>query len=57
MSIHHWYEHKHASVLTIGQLCHQSTTVPSLATHAADAVTADQYHESDSDVTFTLQVK
>jgi len=30
--------HKHASMLAVGQLCHQSATAPSLATHAADAV-------------------
>jgi len=35
---HHWHEHKHASVLAIDQLCHQSPTAPSLAMRAADAV-------------------
>jgi len=34
-NVHHWHEHKHASVLAIGQLRHQSATAPSLATHAA----------------------
>jgi len=56
-NVHHWYEHKHASVLAIGQLHHQSATAPSLATHTADAVTAHQRHESDSDVIFTSHVK
>jgi len=32
----------YASVLAIGQLRHQSATVLSLATHAADAVAANQ---------------
>jgi len=50
-NVHRWYRHKHASVLTIGQLRHQSATAPSLATHAADAVTAHQCHERDSEVT------
>jgi len=31
---------RHASVVAIGQLSHQSTTAPSLATHVADAVAA-----------------
>jgi len=53
----HWQKHKHASVLAIGQLRHQSATAPSLATHAADAVTAHQCHERDSDVMFTSHVK
>jgi len=49
-------------MLAIGQLCHQSATAPSLATHAADAVAAHQCHESDgdsdgdSDVIFTSRV-
>jgi len=47
-SVRHWHEHKHASVLVIGQLRHQSATAPSLATHAADAVAAHQYHECDN---------
>jgi len=55
--VHHWYEHKHASVLAIGQLRHQSATAPSLVTHAADAVAAHQCHESDSDVMLMSQVK
>jgi len=50
---HHWQEHKHASMLAISQLRHQSATAPSLATHTADAVAAHQCHESDSDVIFT----
>jgi len=40
----------------IGQLCHQSATAPSLATHAADAVAARQCHENDCDVMFTSEV-
>jgi len=44
-------------VLAIGQLRHQSATAPSLATHAADAVAADQCHERDSDAIFTSHVK
>ena len=56
-NVHHWHEHKLASVLVIGQLRHQSATVPSLGTHAADAVAAHQCHESDSDVIFTSYVK
>jgi len=32
----HWHEHKHASVLAIGQLRRQSPTAPSYATHTAD---------------------
>ena len=44
-NVRHWHEHKHASVLAIGQLRHQSATVPSRATHAADAVAAHQRHE------------
>jgi len=32
----HWYEHKHASVLAIGQLRHQSVTPPCLATRATE---------------------
>ena len=39
-NVHHWHEHKHASVLAISQLRHQSATAPSLATHAADTVAA-----------------
>ena len=41
-NVHHWHEHKHATVLAIGQLRHQSATAPSLVTHAADAVAAHQ---------------
>jgi len=47
-SVHHWQEHKHASMLAIRQLHRQSATAPSLATHAAH-----QCHESDSYVIFT----
>jgi len=55
---HSVHEHKHASVLAIGQLRHQSATAPSLATHAADAVAAHQCHEGDHDhVIFTSHVK
>ena len=56
-NVHHYHEHKHASVLAVGQLRRQSATAPSLATHAADAVAAPQRHESDSDVIITSQVK
>jgi len=52
-NVYHWHEHTHASVLAIGQLRHQSTTVRSLATHAADTVAAHQRHDPDSDVIFT----
>jgi len=44
-------------MLAIGQLRHQPATAPSLATHAADAVSAHQCHGSDSDVISTSQVK
>ena len=40
-------------MLAIGQRRHQSATAPSLATHAADAVAAQQCHERDSDVIYT----
>jgi len=40
-----WHEHKHASVLAIGQLHHQSATAPSCTTHAVDAVTAHRCHQ------------
>ena len=56
-NVRHWHEHKHASVLAIGQLRHQSATVPSLATHAADAVAAHQCRHCDSYVIFTLYGK
>ena len=36
----HWYKHKQASMLAIGQLRHQSATAPNCATHATDAVTS-----------------
>jgi len=32
----HWQEHKHASMSAIGQLCHQSATASSRATHAVN---------------------
>ena len=48
-NVHHWHEHKHANVLAIGHLRHQSATARSPATHAADAVAAHQCHERDSD--------
>jgi len=35
-NVRHWHEYKHASVLAIGQLRHQSATAPSYATHTAD---------------------
>jgi len=38
--VHHWHEHKHTSMLAIGQMRHQSATAPNRAKHAADAVTA-----------------
>ena len=41
----HWHEHKLVSLLAIGQLRHQSATVPSSATHAADAFTGDRCYE------------
>ena len=44
-NVHHWQEHKHASVLAISQLRHQSVSAPTLATHAADAVAAHQCHK------------
>jgi len=56
-NVHHWYEHKHASVLAIGQLCHQSATDPRRATRAADAVGAHQCHEYDNDVIVTAHTK
>jgi len=56
-NVHHWHEHKHATVLAISQLCHQSVTAPSFATHVADAVAAHQCHEGGSDVIFTSHVK
>jgi len=56
-NVHHWHEHKHTSMLAIGQLRHQSATAPSLATHTADAVAARQCHERDNDVIFTSHVK
>ena len=37
--------HKHASVLALGQLRHQSATASSHATHTADAVAAHQCQE------------
>jgi len=37
-NVHHWHEHKHASVLAIGQLLHQSATAPSYATHIRPVV-------------------
>jgi len=53
----HWQEHKHASVLAVGKLHHQSATAPKLATHAADAVAQLIIVISDSDVIFTSEVK
>jgi len=44
-NVHHWQEHKHASVFAIGQLRHQSATAPSRATHAVDVVAAYRCHE------------
>jgi len=55
-NVHHWHEHKHSSVLAIGQLRHQSATARNLATHAEDAATAHQCHERDSDVICTPHV-
>jgi len=52
-----WQKHKHASVLAISQLRHQSATAPKLAMRAADAIAAHQCHESDSDIIFMLEVK
>ena len=56
-NVHHWHEHKHASVLTIGQLHHQSATARILTTHAAHAVAADQCHERNSDVIIKSRVE
>jgi len=56
-NVHHWQKHKHASMLAISQLRHQSATAPKLATRAADDVAAHQCHESDSDVIFASEVK
>jgi len=56
-NVHHWHEHKQASVFAIAQLRHQSATAPSLAAHAADAVATHQSHVCDSDVIFTSHVK
>jgi len=53
-NVHHWHEHKDASLLAKGQLRRQSATAPSIATHA-DAVATDQCH--DSDVIFSSRVK
>jgi len=33
----HWHEHKHASMLAIGQLRHQSATAPSRPTYAVNS--------------------
>jgi len=44
------------SMLAHCQLCYQSATVPSLATHAADTVTAHECHERDTDIIFTSHV-
>jgi len=41
-NVYLWHEHRHASMLAIGQPRHQSATDTSLATHAADAVAAHQ---------------
>jgi len=51
---HQCCKHKHASVLAIGQLCHQSATALSLATHAGDAVTAHQCHEHRYSIKYSL---
>ena len=56
-NVHHWYEHKDASVLAIGQLRHQPATASSIATHAADAVAGHQCHECESHVIFTSHAK
>jgi len=56
-NVHRWHANEHASVLAIGQLRHQSATAASLATHAADTITAYQCRERDSDVIFTSHVK
>jgi len=55
-NVHRWLEHKHASMLAIGQLHHQSANAPSLPTHTADAVAAHRCRERDSDVIFTSHV-
>jgi len=40
-----WHEYKHASMLAIGQLYHQSATALSCTAHAVDAVTAHRCRE------------
>ena len=40
-----WHEHKHAKVLDIGQLHHQSATAPTCTTYTVDAVAARRCHE------------
>ena len=40
-----WHKNKHANMLAIGQLHHQSATAPSCTTHAVDAVAAYRCHE------------
>ena len=40
-----WRKHKHAGMLAIGQLYHQSATAPSCTTHAIDAAWAHRCHE------------
>jgi len=35
-NVRHWHDHKHASVLAIGQLRRQSATAPSYATCTGD---------------------
>jgi len=51
------HEHKQARLLAIGQPRHQSTTAPSLVTHATDAVAVHQCHEIDNHAIFTSHVK
>ena len=53
-NVRHWHERKHASVLAIGQLRHQSATTPSCATHAADAVACSSSNVMSSGLVNTL---
>jgi len=46
-NVRHWYEHKHASLLAIGQLCHQT----------AQATHEKMVSLRHNDVIFTSQVK
>ena len=45
LNVRLWHEHKHARVLGIGQLHHQSATAPCSTTHTVDAVSAHRCHK------------